>query len=227
MEAQVAGAAGKDDFTFLDDLRLPDSLAFFDRPLPYDSAFLREKVSYLLPEVREFARPWGAYSTHRPSLPGADRISIGGKVFSSSLLVRELGTLEAVFPFLASEGGELSRWAASVEEDLKKAAFAVRFIALKEAEEALERHISERWSLPDISAVAPGALEEWPRTEQKALFDLMGPAAGRKGMILNSKMWLEPLVSSSGIYFHSPTGFHNCYLCRDDDCQWRRFARRE
>ncbi|MDR1080652.1 MAG: hypothetical protein LBQ79_06755 [Deltaproteobacteria bacterium] len=227
MEAQSAGPAGYDDFVFLEDVRIPDTLAFFDRPLPFDSAFLREKVAYMLPDVREFARPWGAFTVRRPEFPGGDRITIGGRGFTSSLLVRELWGLDEVFPFLASEGPELAGWAASVDEDLRKAAFAVRFIALKEAEEAMERHIAERWGVPDISAVAPGTLDEWPQSEQRPLFELMGPAADRKGMFLNSKLWLEPLVSSSGIYFSSPGGFHNCYLCRDDDCQWRRFARRE
>ncbi|MDR1040866.1 MAG: hypothetical protein LBR80_12035 [Deltaproteobacteria bacterium] len=226
MEANSAGIAGMDDFVYLDDVRLPDSLAFFDRPLPYDSAFLREKVSYLLPEVREFARPWGAFAVHRPE-PIGNGIRIGGAEFASALLARELGGLDTVFPFLASEGEELARWSAGVGEDLKKASFAVRFIALKEAEEALERHISEHWGIRALSAVAPGTLDEWPHSEQRPLFDLMGPVARRKGMILNSKLWLEPLVSSSGIYFHSPSGFHNCYLCRDDDCQWRRYSRRE
>ncbi|MDR1037823.1 MAG: hypothetical protein LBT40_15065 [Deltaproteobacteria bacterium] len=227
MEAQTAGTAGTDDFVYLDDVRVPDTLAFFDRPLPFDSAYLREKVAYMLPEVREFARPWGAFSVCRPEIQGADRLTVGGRTFTSPLLVRELGGLPEVFPFLASEGRELAAWAASVDEDMRKAAFAVRFIALKEAEEALERLIAERWGVADISAVAPGTLEEWPQSEQRPLLDLMGPAAERKGMILNSKLWLEPLVSSSGIYFNSPSGFHNCYLCRDDDCQWRRFARRE
>ncbi|MDR2612192.1 MAG: hypothetical protein LBG06_04960 [Deltaproteobacteria bacterium] len=225
MEAYTAGTAGT-EFFYLEDVTLPDSLLFFDRPLPFDSAFLREKVGYLLPEARELARPWGAFTALPPQISGGDLVSIGGRVFRSSLLVQELGDRPLVYPFLASEGRELSAWADSVPEDMRKAAFAVRFIALKEAEGALESHIAERWGIPAISAVAPGALEEWPLSEQGVLFDLMGPAAARKGMTLDSRLWLDPQLSSSGIFFHSPSGFHNCYLCRDDDCQWRRYSRR-
>jgi hypothetical protein len=227
MEAIFPAGSGGEDYVMLDEVRLPDSLAFFDRPLPFDSAFLREKVAYLLAEAREIARPWGAFAAHRPELAGGDSVRVGGAVFTGGLLVRELGPRDLVFPFLASEGEELAAWAGGVAEELRKAAYAVRFIALKEAEEALERHIARSWGLPSLSAVAPGVLEEWPLSEQRPLFDLMGPAAARKGMALSSELWLEPLVSSSGIFFHSPDGFHNCRLCLDDDCQLRRYSRGE
>ncbi|MDR3153027.1 MAG: hypothetical protein LBW85_01855 [Deltaproteobacteria bacterium] len=226
MEAIKAGPPGMELY-ILEDVILPDSLTFFDRPLPYDSAFLREKVSRLLPEARALAKPWAAFAVCAPELSGGDLIRIGGRDFSSGLLVRELGSLPVVFPFLASEGWELARWSEGVGEDLRKAAFAVRYIALHEAHDALERHIGERWEFPGVSAVTPGTLEEWPLSEQRPLFDLMGPAAAVKGMALNGRLMLEPTVSGSGIYFHSPSGFHNCYLCRDDECQLRVHFRRE
>ncbi|MDR2351703.1 MAG: hypothetical protein LBF22_00840 [Deltaproteobacteria bacterium] len=213
--------------TLFQEISLPLTLQDIEILLPYDSPELRKIVAELLPEAANLARIWGALAEYTPLPFNSEEVSLGGQLFKSALLRDQIGGLTRAFPFFASEGVELNLWSEKIAEKYKKASYAIRFLALKTAEDYLEKFLTSRLNLPSISAMAPGTLEEWPRSEIKPLFELMEPLISKTKVSISEIFWISPTVSSAGIYFESPTGFHNCRLCKDATCRWRSYPRME
>ncbi|MDR2461345.1 MAG: hypothetical protein LBE38_11325 [Deltaproteobacteria bacterium] len=208
---------------FLDSIPLSENLEGINVRLPYDSGGLRHEVLKLLPEASKIAKPRGAYLLFTPSVIDDSRVAIGGVIFTSELLVKNIGRLDKVFMFLATEGIELSNWADSLPPEKNRAAFAIRFLALKNVEERLEAIINDNFDISYLSAMAPGALREWPISEQIPFFKLMGSQATRLSMVLDPQsFWLSPALSSTGVFFDSPEGFSSCRLCIAE-CPWRHY----
>jgi hypothetical protein len=211
--------------TLLENISLPPDLKEFAAVLPPGSEVAGDKTTALLEAARKIARPWGAHAPLTPKVLSRDRVSLAGHVFTGELLVKNIGKLSEVRAFLASEGPELELWSESLEGEDRKIAFAIRFASLKTAEDAVENEIKGIIGSDAVSAMAPGALEEWPLSEQKVMMALMGEIAEKKGLRLRkdtARFWLEPAISSTGIFFHSPEGFSSCALCKAE-CPMRRF----
>ncbi|MDR1658661.1 MAG: hypothetical protein LBT47_14160 [Deltaproteobacteria bacterium] len=197
-------------------------------PLPIGSTTIRAAAEELLLEAALVAKPKAAWK-----LAHVERISdktgtvrIGNIVFKSTLLSKNLNGLGRVFPFLATEGGELAAWAESLPLKKKTAGFLVRYAVLKEAERRTEDFLTANFGLKTIGAMCPGVLPDWPLTGQKQLFELLSPLPEALGVALKlPAMWMSPDMSSSGLYFETEAQFHNCRLCPLDRCSMRRFER--
>jgi hypothetical protein len=211
--------------TLLRGAPLPESPDGHPGSLPCGSPETRSALQEIYPEARRLARPWAAALEAEPRPRGEGAVLIAGALFKSALLCQQTAGLKTVFPFLASEGRELAEWSDTLPESLKKASYAVRYLALHAALGALEGLLTERLGITEISAMAPGALEEWPLPDQSLIFSLLRPEAELMGLTVAESHWLSPMVSASGIYFESPARFHNCRLCREENCPHRRFPR--
>jgi hypothetical protein len=209
------------------DIRLPRVLDS-GGPLPMDSQTARLAAGELLAEASAIARPraaWRLALIRRPPRT-PDRLEIGGVAFDSPLLLGNLQGLGRVFPFLATEGRELADWAEALPPRRRTAAFIIRYVALKEAERRVESLLAETFGLGSIGAMSPGVLPQWPLTGQRDLFDLLDPLPDALDVSLRPQsLWMTPDMSSSGLYFETGAGFHNCRLCPLDNCPLRRFER--
>jgi hypothetical protein len=75
-----------------------------------------------------------------------------------------------------------------------------------------------------LSYMSVGSLEDWPISEQKQLFSLLGDVEAAIGVQLTSSMLMLPAKSESGIFFPSETTFLNCQLCPRQNCEGRKAA---
>jgi hypothetical protein len=219
----------EDEYGIIDDIDLHSSLNRLDGPLPYDSKHLRRVAGSLFAEAIAIARPKAAYklSLVRVNDNGPNKkIEIGPVILEDKVLTDNLKGLGRVFPFLATEGPELAEWASALGNRERTAAFVIRYLALKEAERRLEERLTELYDLTSLGAMSPGVLPSWSLAGQKELFDLLAPLPLDLGVTLNGdSFWMSPDVSSSGLYFETEVGFHNCRLCPLDTCPLRRFSR--
>jgi hypothetical protein len=212
---------------FISDISLPDCLERVDGPIPYDSRHLRRLAGGLLNEAMSVARPRAAFKlTLVEFTEDGSEAMVGPLSFKSSVFTDNLRGLGRAFPFLATEGPELAEWAASLAPRDRTAAFIIRYLALKEAERRLEERLCEMYDLTNLGALSPGVLPGWPLTGQRNLFELLSPIPENLQVTLRGdSFWMAPDVSSSGIYFETEAGFHNCKLCPLDRCPLRRFER--
>ncbi|MDR1050110.1 MAG: hypothetical protein LBP95_03335 [Deltaproteobacteria bacterium] len=214
----------------ISDISLPDCLDRVDGPLPYDSKHLRRIAGGLMDEAAAVARPMAAWKlTLIEKNPGRkNQVKIGPVTLDNPILTDNLGGLGRVFPFLATEGPELAAWAESLPARERTAAFTIRYLALKEAERRLEEKLTAMFGVLRLGAMSPGVLPAWPLAGQRDLFALLDPIPRTLGVSLRGdSCWMAPDVSSSGLYFETEIGFHNCKLCPLERCPLRRFERQK
>lgn len=151
-------------------------------------------------------------------------VVVDGIGFNSRLLKTNLEQTYRVFPYVATCGLELMEWAKSFNEDPLQQYWAdvIMESALREATRALEQDVQARFSPGKTATMNPGSLPDWPLSEQKQLFSLLGDAERTVGVRLTEDYLMIPLKSVSGIIFPTKTDYNNCRLCRRENCPGRR-----
>lgn len=182
-----------------------------------------KRLSALLAEARELARPKAAYLAMTPEILDDEYVKFGGVVFKSGLMSRQLAGLNMAFPHVATCGRELAEWTAGFSGLDQFMADEIMLLTLRQGVRQLEEHLTESFNLPQISAMNPGSLpREWPITEQKPLFELIGELAGEIGVKLLPSLLMNPNKSVSGVFFETAEKYHNCQLCTKPDCPARK-----
>lgn len=183
-----------------------------------EAEFLR-----LLEEARGLARPRALYLAAYITARGEDWVAIEGVRFSSRVLRVNLDAAYRVFPYLATCGPELQRWAGGMQDMVWGYwAEAIKEAALFCALEALNADLEARYRPGQTSKMSPGSLEDWPLLEQRQLFQLLGQRVEQIGVRLTESLLMVPTKTVSGIRFPNEIGFENCQLCPRDDCPGRR-----
>jgi hypothetical protein len=95
-------------------------------------------------------------------------------------------------------------------------------IALRLGKQHLEKHLKKHYGLEQISSMSPGSLPNWPITEQKPLFELIGDTEELVGVRLTDSMLMLPRKSISGIVFPTEVTFSSCQLCSREKCEGRK-----
>jgi hypothetical protein len=155
---------------------------------------------------------------------GADTIQAEGIEFKSQVMRVHLDKLERFFAYVCTSGVELQAWADSYADDLLMGFYAdaVNQAVLKSAFGGFVNHLANAYSLNNPSAMNPGSLGDWPITQQRPLFSLLGDVTGAIGVQLTETFLMVPTKSVSGILFPAEESFASCQLCPRDSCPNRR-----
>ncbi len=180
-------------------------------------------VLSLLDEALQLAKPKAMYS-----IVGIDEHLVGGVILNgiqmdSKVMAVNLSDVHRVFPYINTSGRELYDWTQTKENLLEKYyAEEISQMALRAAEKYLLSHLKETYELGRTSSLNPGSLDDWPITEQRSLFQLLGNPFESVGVELTESMLMLPNQSVSGIRYSSDTDFYNCELCPRGNCPHRR-----
>lgn len=207
-----------------------------DIPLELDATGLLEKyrlepgseraegIRRLVEAASARARPKALYVPCAIDGRGEEHVTAAGVTFRSRVLAVNLEKVHRVFPFVATCGMELETWSRSLAGGLDKfCAEEIKGTALGAAVLAVVAHIQEHHCPGPVSMMNPGSLEDWPVSEQKPLFDVLGgDARSVVGVTLLDSLLMEPGMTASGIWFPAEERFENCMLCPREACPGRR-----
>ena len=176
------------------------------------------------------ARPKAMYRVGYIDAKGDDWVVIDGIRFTSRVLRVNLDQAHRVFAYLATCGGELQDWAHSLADPLEQYwANGIQEMALRAATQAMSDHIVQHYRPGRTATMAPGSLGEWPLSQQRPLFALLGgrDASTRDdmevlGVRLLDSLLMTPTKSVSGIRFPTEERFESCQLCPRPECPGRR-----
>ncbi len=176
-----------------------------------------------LETARSLIRLRAVVDTCYTGAKGEDTVEIGGVVFRSRVLRRNLEDAYKVFPFIMTAGPALEA-AAAGSGDLLKQYYLEEManLALEKGAAWLSARLAERSGFPGLSAMDPGSIEDWPITEQPKLFSLFGDTEALIGVRLTESMLMIPRKSISGVFFPSEEGFRSCQLCERPRCPSRK-----
>jgi hypothetical protein len=174
-------------------------------------------------EAQAVARPKAMYRVGYIESRENDTVVIDGFRFASRVLRVNLDQAHRVFAYLATCGTELQDWANSIKDPLQQYwGNTIQQMALRAASQALSADINERYEPGRTSSMAPGSLSEWPLSEQRPLFALLGDTVQATGVRLSESLLMVPTKSVSGLRFPTEERFESCQLCPRQECPGRR-----
>ena len=174
-------------------------------------------------EICDLAKPVACFKESRVDEVGPDYVMIDGVQFHGKFIADRLRRVKTVYPYVASCGTELDRWGRDCGDLLLEYCYDdIRQSAIKPVLETVHKTIMNQYGAYKLSSLNPGSIPQWPITEQKSLFQLLGSVFEKVGVRLDKTMLMYPLKSVSGILFESEEGYCNCKICSRQNCPGRR-----
>ena len=118
------------------------------------------ELEQMVQEAESIARPKAMCGVAYIEDRGADYLIVDGVRFSSRVLAINLEPVNRVFPYVATCGTELEKWAAGFDDMLYRYwSEAIREAAMRLAFSAAEKHLQSTYGLGETSRMNPGP---WP-----------------------------------------------------------------
>ncbi|SHJ87432.1 hypothetical protein SAMN02745751_03600 [Dethiosulfatibacter aminovorans DSM 17477] len=154
---------------------------------------------------------------------GEDYVKLGGIEFKSRILANKLKDCDMVFPYFATCGLEVTEHTKTLEDVFDKyVSEKVEYLALTQIREKMRDKIKDDYNVHGISHINPGSIQGWSTVEVNKVFELLGGKPLELGISVLSSGMINPVRSVSGFMFLSEDEFHNCILCRKQDCPNRK-----
>jgi hypothetical protein len=186
------------------------------------SAYARQ-FEVMAQEAQAIARPKAFFKLAFIDSLDENHVVMDGVPFTSRVLSRNLAQTHRVIPYLVTCGLELDEWGHSFDDILPRYwAEALMEHAMHQANRYLDAHLQHRYKLGRTSSMHPGSLADWPITQQRALFTLLGDSQAAIGVTLTQSMLMLPTKSVSGLRFSVNYDFETCNLCPRENCPSRR-----
>lgn len=184
---------------------------------------MAERLINLARTAQSIARPKAAYRLCRLEKKEENIIVVEGITLSSRILRLNLEKTHRVFVGVTTCGCEIAEWSAKFDDALEKYwVDTLMEYALNAANTALDDDIQSSYRPGQLSSMCPGSLDDWPVSEQRYVFNLIGEEASDIGVQLLESMLMIPIKSVSRIIFPSEVAFHSCQLCPIKKCPSRR-----
>ena len=180
-------------------------------------------VERVLAEAQAIARPKALYKVALIESKGEDEVVIDSVTFTSRVLRVNLENAHRVFAYVATCGTELDAWVHAMDDILFQYwGDAIKEIALDAATQALHKEIADCYEPGKTAIMSPGSLTDWPLSQQRPLFAILGNVQGLIGVELSDSFLMTPNNSVSCVRFPTADNFASCQLCPRDDCPGRR-----
>ena len=208
-------------------------LLFDDLPwsVEYDMAFSKLHVDEddeddfkeIYEHVVSLIKPVFYFGKDRIESNDGHNLKIGGITFKSRVICVNLQNCEYVYPYVGTSGRAAFEYAQSLKDPLFNYwADSLCELALISASIAFKERVHKELGTDNVYSVNPGSVIDWPISEQKPLFELLGNGYEKTGITLKDTFLMQPVKSGSGIMYISDKHYENCMLCPRCDCPNRR-----
>lgn len=182
-----------------------------------------DRILKLAAEAKRIAKPKAVFKESYVESKEKDFVIIDGIRFKSHILSINLENVHRVFPFVVTCGQEMEEWSKGITDFFESFCLdTIKEIILDSASENFMLHIDGQFGLGSAANMNPGSLSDWPITEQKPLFKLLGAVKEFIGVELTESFLLLPMKSISGIRFPKEGSFESCQLCPREKCPNRK-----
>ena len=181
------------------------------------------ELQLLVRDALAIARPKALYGLGFITTKTDDSVIIDGVRLTSRVLRVNLELAHRAFLYVATCGMELESWSRSMGDLLHRYwADAIKEMALRAASKTLNAHLLHKYRPGKTAIMSPGSLLDWPITQQRPLFALLGDPEASIGVELTERCLMVPNKSVSGIRFATEESFESCQLCPREVCPGRR-----
>jgi len=185
-----------------------------------------EAFEALCDAAEKVARPRAAWRREEVQSAGTDAVLLGGEVFQSAMLARNLSAAGRAYPYLASCGPELDSLASGPEDPFAGYWLdCLKALALDSVFDDLRASVLADGPALKLNSMNPGSGNAtlWPLDQQSALFRLLGPEIQAwTSVACDESFLMHPNKSVSGVFFFGVEDFESCAYCDRADCPDRR-----
>lgn len=182
-----------------------------------------KKVDKMIEEALEIGKPKIAYKLAYIDDKGNDFVVVEGIKFTSTVLRINLAETFKIVAFVITSGVELEEWSKKYPKSFDLlCADGIKEEALRCAIKSAFPPIDEELNLGKTTDMNPGSLPNWPLTEQKPLFELLGNVKELIGVELSESCLMTPVKTESGFHFATESNYVNCQLCLHEKCPGRK-----
>lgn len=153
------------------------------------------------------------------------KVSLGGTVFESEVMARNLQEIKQVYAYAVTCGREVDDWSHEETDPVVSIWLdMVKEMILGKAVEQFFTGLAHEQRIEQYATMSPGSGDRnvWPIIQQKKLFSLIGAVEEDTGLRLTESCLMLPTKSVSGILYPSKEGFITCTLCTREHCPNRR-----
>ena len=182
-------------------------------------------VTDLFHAAKEIAKPKALFREVFVEDVSNGRATINGFGFESEVLASNLKNIHRIFAYVCTCGTEVDTWSRRREDYFETLWLdMIKQMFLNDAASFMREHIKNAFHLEKLSSINPGSgeLDNWPISQQRLLFDMIGNVEAEIGVLLTESFLMVPIKSTSGILYPSETEFTNCALCGRENCVGRR-----
>jgi hypothetical protein len=173
--------------------------------------------------AEKVGKPKACYRVAYVESKGDNFLMIEGIQFTSRVMRVNLDKVFRTFPYVVTCGLELEEWSKSVSGIVEQFwAEEIKVWAVRVARSYLQEYMMDRYQPGQLSRMGPGSLPDWPLSEQRPLFALLGNGPAAIGVQLMESFLMIPVKSVSGIWFPTEDKYENCQLCDREKCPGRR-----
>jgi len=209
----------------LDSIPVTTTLEDVKKKLSIEEPDDQEMISRLFETAKEIVRPKVLYREVFVEEISGSTVRISGVNFQSDVLAMNLKNIHRVFAYVCTCGTEVDDWSHQ-EKDYVVSLWLdmIKEMFLHDANLYFRGHLKNTFQLQKLSAINPGSgnKENWPISQQRQLFALIGGVKEEIGVTLTDSCLMIPVKSTSGLYFPSEKEYVNCALCNRENCRGRR-----
>lgn len=188
-----------------------------------ESSSYAGQLGQLVEEAQAIGNPKAIYRLAFIEEKGDNYVVADGARLTSRVLRVNLDEAQRLFCYVVTCGTELDEWARGIDDILQRFwAEEINEMVLHSAGRALGEHLASVYQVSQTASMNPGSLSDWPISEQRPLFGLLGNTAEAIGLRLTDSLLMLPTKSVSGILFPTEETFASCQLCPRDPCPNRR-----
>jgi len=181
-----------------------------------------EDVAELVEKANSIGCPKAVYKSSYIESMGDNFVIADGVKLTSRILKINLEPAHMIIPYIVTCGTELEAWAYGLSDMLEQYwADIIRQMILNIAVNYTLNRIKSEFNITKTGRMNPGSLEDWPISQQKELFRMLGDPYNSIGVKLTESYLMLPVKSVSGILFPTDTEFENCRLCPRENCPRR------
>ncbi len=188
-----------------------------------NTPYVVKKIEELIDSITPVMRPKAIYVKSNVEHGDPNSVIIDGHVFNSRVLVKNLADHRECYPYIVTAGQELDKIELPKGQSLMLLDL-IKNIVVEKAFQYTRAVIAEEHSLTQITGMSPGHLDDWPLSQQRALFNLLGSDVEKIGVRLTDAFLMIPIKTVSGILFTSETDFQSCQICLQPKCMGRKAA---
>lgn len=182
-----------------------------------------EEIAPIVARTKEFARPCAMVRSLPIDSCNKGGFVLGGMQFESNIVSQQLIDCQRVLIYMVSCGTDLQALSDAMTDPVERFwQEAINELVLHQVSEQFHTSLQIEMG-QTLYSINPGSVRDWPLTELRKLFELLGDVRARTGVRLSDSCLMLPLKTVCGIYFHSDKEYSNCKLCPRDHCP-RRFA---